>query len=306
MNPDWMIAQAAQAHDAGASERALELLKRALALEPDSAFAHALLALVLVGRKRLHAAELEAKIALGIDPESPFVHLAAGQVAFARRRFKVAVAELEQAAALAPEDEDPVRILAEVKWALGERKAAEELVQRALALNPDDPAVHSILSRFRLQQNRLDDAERHARDALSIDPEHADAAIAMGYVLLRRGHPEEAKEHAVSVLHQDPSSSAALHLIAAIKARQSFALGLWWRYNTWVAAQGARGMILLAVAFLVYRLALAFTKVHQLGFLEDIVVAAWLGICIYTWAGPAMFARAIRKELDEVELDPEF
>src|SRR5690606_39442714 len=41
MNADWMIAQAGQALDAGASERALELLKRALALEPESAFGHA-------------------------------------------------------------------------------------------------------------------------------------------------------------------------------------------------------------------------------------------------------------------------
>ena len=33
---------------------------------------------------------------------------------------------------------------------------------------------------------------------------------------------------------------------------------------------------------------------------------AWLGICVYTWVGPGLFARYLKRELDSVALKPDF
>jgi hypothetical protein len=32
----------------------------------------------------------------------------------------------------------------------------------------------------------------------------------------------------------------------------------------------------------------------------------WLGFCLYTWIGPAIFQRQLRKELEKIRLQPDF
>src|SRR5690606_28888886 len=149
MNPDLLIARAIDALDCAAPEHALGLLKQALALDPDCARGHSVLALVLLVQNRLHAAQLEAQIGLTLEPESSLSHLAVGQVAFAQRRFSAAVSALEQACALAPDDAEPRRVLAQTQWTLGQRGAAEANAQQALALAPDDAGVHATIAQFR-------------------------------------------------------------------------------------------------------------------------------------------------------------
>lgn len=306
MNPDLLIARAIDALDYAAPEHALGLLKQALALDPDCARGHSVLALVLLVQNRLHAAQLEAQIGLTLEPESSLSHLAVGQVAFAQRRFSAAVSALEQACALAPDDAEPRRVLAQTQWTLGQRGAAEANAQQALALAPDDAGVHATIAQFRSDQGKLDEAEAAARTALSLDPEHAGAVLVMGYLMLNRGELEAAREHAVLVLQNDPTDQRALHLMVALKAKTSLFLGLWWRYNTWMSSKGSRAMVLLLLGYFMYRLLLIYTKQHQLAFAEDVTTTAWLAFCAYTWVAPAMFQKAVNKELSEVQLKEGF
>ena len=67
-------------------------------------------------------------------------------------------------------------------------------------------------------------------------PEDLDAHVIAGLVDLVRGDDEAAERHARFALTQDSTDRDALQLWASIKARRSWTLGLWWRFNAWISA----------------------------------------------------------------------
>jgi hypothetical protein len=71
----------------------------------------------------------------------------------------------------------------------------------------------------------------------------------------------------------------------AIKARESFLLGAWFRMNAALADFGPKAMLILVAAYVVVRfLALAL---EDLGLprLSGLVSYTWLGLCVYSWVG---------------------
>ncbi|MGK3991099.1 tetratricopeptide repeat protein [Sorangium sp. So ce136] len=100
-----------------------------------------------------------------------------------------------------------------------------------------------------LARGRVDDAGRWARAALEAEPEHADALVLLGHVLLRRGDASGAREHAARALRTDVSAPDALRLLAAIKARESLLLGLWFQVSSVLAGLGPSAMLVLLAAY---------------------------------------------------------
>ena len=95
--------------------------------------------------------------------------------------------------------------------------------------------------------------------------------------------------------------------MAGIKARRSPLLGLWWRYSTWMGELGSRrAILLLLAAFAGQRFAGIYAKANELTMTADIIQWTWLALCVYTWVGPALFTRAVKKELAEVRLADTF
>ena len=82
--------------------QAIESLTLALGEDVDNARAHALLAICLVDRRRLAAAQHEAQAALRLAPQHWFSHLAAGKVHYAQRRPAQAEEHFKAAVELAP------------------------------------------------------------------------------------------------------------------------------------------------------------------------------------------------------------
>src|ERR1700752_2321870 len=82
-----LIEQADRARRAHDWTTAIDLLKRALALDPEHDVAHASLALALLGARRLHGAVIEIDLALGFGPDNPFCHYAAAAVRRSERKL---------------------------------------------------------------------------------------------------------------------------------------------------------------------------------------------------------------------------
>jgi Flp pilus assembly protein TadD len=292
---------------AGDLHGAVETLRRVLGAEPDDSFAHSLLASALLRQKRLEAAHHEARIGVELDVESGLAHEMLGRVYLARRQFSKADEHLRRAIELEPEE--PSRRLARalLLGLQGRRDDALVELERALALDAGDPAIYAALADHHLARGDLDRAESNARDALELEPEHADALVAMGHVLLRRGRADEAREHAVWALQAEASDEGALRLLAAIKAHQSWTLGLWWRYNAWLGGMRDRRIVLVLLgAYVLQRMGRAFANVHDYGMTAQLIEYTWLAICVYSWVGPVLFQRAVARELETVELDKNF
>ncbi len=132
-----------------------------LAEEPQSARAHAIKALALVGQKR--------------TPE--------------------ALASARQAVALSPQDAFGHHVLSLVHLKLTKDDAgAEAAAQEALRLNPRQADHYHVLAQLRLRQGRLTEALALCTRGLQADPRHADCLAMRREVLAHLGQPPDTDE----------------------------------------------------------------------------------------------------------------
>jgi tetratricopeptide (TPR) repeat protein len=291
----------------GHIDGAMDVLRDILSRDPDLADAHAYLAICLLRKRRGHAAAQEARIALTLEPESELAIYALALSQFAQRSFREAESLILRLLDLDPNDPRYYLLLADLYAATAQKKKVLPLLQKALTLAAENPDTLSKLSDYYLEVNNLGQAEHHAREALQMDPEHADALVSMGQVLLQKGDVMAAREHAIWALRREPGNSSALYLLTAIKTRSNPFLGLWWRYNTWINRIGmTRAILVLLAAFIIYRVAfMVFTDMDRKD-IATIVNFCWLAIVIYSFIGPTLFEKALRKELTSVKLTKSF
>lgn len=307
MDIDRLLELAAQRIQNGQIDSAIESLRQALAQDPDLAQAHAYLAICLLKKKRLYAAMQESKLALAIEPASEIAHFAMANICIAQRNFNAAQKHLDQLLDIDPNDPRYYLLQADLKGLQRKDDEILPLLERALEIDPESSSALSKLSDYYLDKGDLKNAERYAYESLRLEPENIDGLVSMGYVLLRRGDVQAAREHAVSALQQAPDNSAALTLVASIKARTSPLLGLWWRYNAWMSSVGStRSILVLLLAYIVFRLTTMGFKDLGHPDVSSIIQWAWLGIVIYTFVGPTLFMRSLKKELSDVRLSREF
>jgi tetratricopeptide (TPR) repeat protein len=286
---------------------AIESLRRALTLDADSAHAHALLAICLHDQKRLHAAEYEARAALTLDPDLPFAHHAMAVVSIAQRRFKLAEEHLNAALSLDPGNPGLLRTLAQLYGLWGRRREMLPLLDKAREANPDDADTWAALAEYYRDARDFKRAEELARTALERDPENASALLTMGYLLLARNQTAAAREHALLVLRNNARHTGAIHLLGAVKAQQSPLLGVWWRFNSFFGGGSmARRVMLLIGMYLAYRAAVIALDDFGYERAGTWMSFVWLGFCVYTWVGPAVFQKQLSKELAPASLNAKY
>lgn len=282
---------------------AIEILKQVLGVNPNLSAPHTLLAFLLLEQNRLHAARHEARLGLELDPESDYAHRGMGAVYVATRKFKLAHEHLQQAIQLDPEDPHNRVALANLLRLEGDLKQARAALDQALALDPDNADTLVAVAQICLDQGELDEAARYSKEALEAEPEHAAALVLRGHVHLRKGDLEAARDHAIWVLSSDPSRREALLLMAHVKARANPFIGLWWRFSVWLGELGnQRTILVLLGAYLAQRVASIYAHENGMPMTSDIISYLWLGVCVYSWVGPALFHNTVRKELESVKL----
>lgn len=286
---------------------AIELLQRALAYDPNHARAHASLALALLGARRVAGAGVEVGLALVFDADDPFCHYAAAEVRIAERKLDDAWSHCLVAIHAASHDADYHVLGARIRHLRGELAEARELLAEALEREPGHTDALVELARIALEARELEAAARHAEEALQGSPTDVDAHVVAGMIDLVRGDDASAENHARFALHQDSTDDGALHLWAAIKARRSPVLGVWWRFHAWVSIRSERGQLgLLIGSFVAVRIAIILAWHFELDALEAFLGYAWLGFCAYTWFAPALFRKLLERDLGTVVLDPDY
>jgi tetratricopeptide (TPR) repeat protein len=302
-----LIEQADRARRAHNWSSAIDLLKRALAIDPEHDGAHASLALALLGARRLHGAIIEIDLALGFGPNNPFCHYAAAAVRRAERKLDDAWRHCLVAMQDSDDDID-VRVLgAAIKSLQNDRAAARSLLAEALAIDADNVDVLSSLARLELNDGNTAEAHRRIEQALVADPSDVDAHIIAGYVALARNNVDEAEEHARFALNQDAGERDALGLWTAVKARRNLVLGLWWRWNVFIGLRSERATIgILLGSFVVVRLAIILLGAGGYEDAEILLRKIWLGFCGYTWFAPEIFNWMLRRELGNVVLRDDY
>lgn len=286
---------------------AIELLQRALSLDPDHAHAHATLALALLGARRLPGAGIEARMALALDGNDPFCHYAAAHVMLAERKLDDAWAHALVAIENETHDADNHVLGAAIRDLRGEKTEARELLERALELQPGHTGALIKLARIELAARNHEAAAGYADQALRSSPSDSDAHVAAGLIDLARGDHASAEGHARFALSQDSTDRDAIHLWAAIKAHRSPILGLWWRFHMFVSMRTEAGELgLLIGSFVVVEILTILAGHFDLDRIKSLLDWGWLGFCAYTWFAPELFKRMLANDLGTVVLDPDF
>lgn len=298
---------AADRYRRGQYDDAIDALCTLLGGDPDVAEAHALLAHCLLRRKRLHAAEFEAGQALALAPDSMESLVAAAAVALAKRRLDQASELLERALGIDPMSDDVLDHMARLAIVRGKEAEAVALNREAQSLDPERPDHVALGAWLALRRGDRDQARAEALRALDMDAENVEALCVLGEAHLADGRVDEAREAAAWALDIDPMSEEALSLLAGIKARRSLALGLWWRFQSFIASGSrTRAIALLIALFVAYRAAAITLEIQGLERLSLPLSIAWFGFCAYTWIAPSIFWKAVSRELRQVRLRPGF
>jgi len=302
-----LLERAEQQMHEGQYQEAIDNLVGYLGQAPQDGDAHALLAICLCHRHRLAAALLEAEAALRIDPHAPFAQMANGIVHQARREPRRAEEHFRNALELQPEWDWPPRELGRQCLYWGRREEAREWIERARGLAPDEAENHVLEARWHLQYGEAGKAEAIALDVLSAEPSHVGALVVLGFAQLKQGRTQEALEHALWAVRNAPTERAPLALLVAAKMRRNPFTGLWWRLNTFLSSGSAtRSVSLMLGVYLAIRVLTLVLQDLGLPTAADALTYLWLGFCVYTWVAPALFQRALAKELERVQLRPDF
>ena len=285
---------------------------------------------ILFQRGRLDLAEREVARALAEEPESAYAHTLMGVIQWRADRDKEAERSLREAVRLAPDDPQPMRVLGLMyvsQGRLAEAKALAASVMEAdplephnhllnarvlalggqgeealgavhcgLALNPDDEELLKFKTHLHTVMGQRDQAASSAARAVTRNPESADAHAMKGLTLMHAGQVREAHSHFIEALRLEPGHGMASQgLVETIKARNPV-YRVMLAVFLWMGRLGGRTLMFLIVgAFLLAQV------MRQVGNTNP-AVAAWVTpvLVIYglfvmmTWVSQPLFDLMLR------------
>lgn len=195
-------------------------LRQALAIEPQNAYAHSLLALCLAHTEKFQDATSEAQQAIHLQPDLPFAHYAHARVLCDRHRLDEAQAAIQEALRLDSVDADYFALLAgihaqEHRWQEA-LKAADEGLQN----DPEHVGCTNLRAMALVKLGRKAEAGQSIAAALARNPESSITHANQGWTLLEKGEPKKALEHFREALRLEPENEWAQHgIVEALKAR---------------------------------------------------------------------------------------
>jgi Tfp pilus assembly protein PilF len=173
-------------------EKARELAKKALSLDPDLAEAHVSLAAVIEAYDwNWAAAEREYKIALQLDPASAGANLWYGMFLRDQGRIDEALPRLRRAAQLTPVSEITSVNLAHALIAKGLYASALEQAELAAELNPNAVSTQLLLASVYRSLARKTEAEAALERAEEVAADNAHGLSVLARIHKRNGRNEK-------------------------------------------------------------------------------------------------------------------
>ncbi|MBB5033703.1 tetratricopeptide repeat protein [Prosthecobacter vanneervenii] len=251
--PSYLMLALCWMNEADTAAQSVDAARRAVALEPENAFARSVLALTLDANAKdgqtsaIKAALQEAEAAVSLDPDSDFSHAVLARLHLRLRDFPQAEAAARAALALDTEN-----------------TMAAEVLSAALLLQKKD-ADNEDLIRYQLQRNAEDDS----------------AHTSAGWMAIMRGDHKQANQHFLEALRINPmSENARMGLIESFRARSwPYRMQLKFAHFMNQFTEGRQTAIMLG-GFFAYKLLSSYLKTVS-PFLAAVVVGAWLLLVLW-------------------------
>jgi TolB-like protein/Tfp pilus assembly protein PilF len=153
----------------------------------------------------LERAEELARRAMALDPTAPSAHVTLAGVHAYRGRLDEALAAAERGATLAPNMENPHLMLAFVSLRQGRAVAALQSVDRALRLNPRGTSVAWVIGAWvNLEAGRTEQAVEMLERERAANPDTINARVPLAVIYEGEGRHGEAHEVVREILRVNP------------------------------------------------------------------------------------------------------
>ena len=215
-HPDGLHLLGLIAHQTGRDERAMELIGRAIAVNPDVALYHNNMGAALRALARNDEAADHYRRAVALDPGHADAHCNLGNVLADTDDSAGAAASYERALALNPDDADAHTGLATVRMALDEAPRAAAHFRRAVELEPDSALAHNNLGNYHLGEGDHEAALESFRVAAGLDPSDVAALFNFGSALRHAFRSDEAEPVLRRALALDAGHVRAMHMLGLV------------------------------------------------------------------------------------------
>lgn len=199
--------------------KGIEMLKQAVALQPDSAALRERLgiAMLLGGQQEQAEAEIEAAGRLDPNARQGKYMLVIG--AMRERDFKRALTEAEALRAAHPDDATVLNLLGGIHLGLNDSAKAMQAFEEALRVKPDSVAATNNLGQIKAGTGDIEGAITVYRDGLKQSPGNAEISPRLAGVLLAQNKPDEAIQVLGDAVQKNPSATSLRIVLARVQQR---------------------------------------------------------------------------------------
>ncbi len=233
-------------------EKAREVLRRAVALAPNSASAHLSLGVVevLLGHSEIGIKEFRR--ALEISPDNPAALYNLGKVLFDEGKYEPASKALQDFLALNGSDQEALVYLFQCGIKNHDPATVDRTERRLRAIQPQDTAFHAQMGKWLAQGGYLEAAEKEF--ALAANSAHPSSDVTSGYVgvLLDEARPQEALE-VLSRVGEQERNTASFHYLSGQCSERLLEFGkAYEEYNKAISIDPAQETYYVSLASLLF------------------------------------------------------
>ncbi len=171
---------------------AAKSFQQVLKLDPKWAPAHVGFARTIAEDDPPAAAAAAAR-ALAIDPDLAPAHLLLAQLDVDNTRFDAARERIDAVLRVNPSDIDARALLAAILYVRDDRVGFDAEVTRVLAINPAHGDLYRVVGELAARNYRFAEAAAMSREAIKLDPSNHRAHASLGMQLMRLGEEAEAR-----------------------------------------------------------------------------------------------------------------
>ena len=206
--------------DAESAQRSVAEFRKAIALEPAFAGAHAGLSLSLASLEAFGLSTSPgemmqaARRAVALDETLAEAHAALAGAAFAEWDWDTSQREYERALSLFTHSLDACSRYSELLSAIGRHDEAVTWSARFAARNPVLPGLHTLRAAVLINARRYEEAERVLKLALELDPNFSAATVTLVELYKMTGRPEQALPLLMAPAFANTSLLASVYAVA--------------------------------------------------------------------------------------------
>lgn len=210
MNHDVLLTRARMLYTRGRYDMAEEAVRQALALSPDNAEAHSLLAMCLKNnRDRLKEATAEAERGIFLEPQSAFAHYCLAKVWDVRNDLHKAMQSIDRAISILPENSHYHATRASLFCQMEKWQETLDAAETGLANDPEDEQCAAMRAIALERMGRVKESLSQANEMVRQSPDSTWAHASRGWAFLQSGDHRQAQESFREAIRLDPSSEMA-------------------------------------------------------------------------------------------------